>query len=91
MPDELRKSPVNIVKKQMICYIAQNAFLISDHLPSVVLTLGLIPTKVGNQRTRLDITHNWIPVSTGMSTTLSLLILLAEQPPLLHAYLYLPG
>lgn len=75
----------------MICYIAQNVFLLSDYLLSVVLPLGLIPTKVGIQSTRLDITHNWIPVSTGMSTTLSLLILLPEQPPLLHAYLYLPG
>ena len=75
----------------MICYIAKNVFLLSDYLLSVVLTLGLIPAKVGNQSTRLDITHNWIPVSTGMSTTLSLLILLPEQPPLLHAYLYLPG
>ncbi len=91
MPDELRKSPVNIVKQQMICYIPQNVFLMSDHLLSVVLPLGLIPTKVGNQSTRLDITHNWIPVSTGMSTTLSLLILLPEQLPPLHAYLYLPG
>jgi len=91
MPDALRKSPVFKVKSQTICYIAQNVFILSDHLPSVVLPLGLIPTKVGNQSKRLDIMHNWIPVSTGISTTLSLLISLPEQPPLLHAYLYLPG